>query len=239
MGLADRPDKARGTNARWPEGLKDRMMTPEVAEEAMHASAEETNRFNRERRANSEGWRTELVKVEKAITAMISAIEEGLYQPSMKARMDELERQKADLMAWLAGVPADVPDILPNVSAVYRKKVERLVAALNEPKDRSEAAEAIRGLIEKIALRPGPQSGRDRRDLARRPGHDPELDRSASYWHKRKNRHPLSGSRGNVGLGGCGSSQLPRPTLIGGRHLTDNTRLSALSMPSQFHARAT
>ena len=159
MGLADRPDKARGTNARWPEGLKDRMMTPEVAEEAMHASAEETNRFNRERRANSEGWRTELVKVEKAITAMISAIEEGLYQPSMKARMDELERQKADLMAWLAGVPADVPDILPNVSAVYRKKVERLVAALNEPKDRSEAAEAIRGLIEKIALRPGPARG--------------------------------------------------------------------------------
>ncbi|HZX86274.1 MAG TPA: hypothetical protein VFF19_22070 [Reyranella sp.] len=90
---------------------------------------------------------------------MISAIEEGLYQPSMKARMDELERQKADLMARLAGVPADVPDILPNVSAVCRKKVERLVAALNEPKEQAEAAEAIRGLIERITLRPGPNRG--------------------------------------------------------------------------------
>ena len=134
-------------------------MAPEVAEEAMRAYAEETNRFNRERRANSEGWRTELVKVEKAIAAMISAIEEGLYQPSMKARMDELERQKADLMDRLAGAPADAPDILPNVSAVYRKKVQRLAAALNDPKERAEAAEAIRGLIERITLRPGPNRG--------------------------------------------------------------------------------
>ena len=188
-------------------GLKDRMMAPEMAAEAMRAYAEERNRLNRERRANGDGWRIELTKVEKAIAAMIAAIEEGLYQPSMKARMEELEHQKADLIACLAEVPADVPDILPNMSGAYRKKVQRLAAALNNPKDRSEAAEAIRGLIEKIALRPGPQSGRDRRDLARRPGHDPELDRSASYWHKRKNRHPLSGSRGNVGLGGCGGAQ--------------------------------
>jgi site-specific DNA recombinase len=140
-------------------GLKDRMMAPEVAEEAMRAYAEETNRFNRERRANSENWRTELVKVEKAIAAMISAIEEGLYQPSMKARMEELERQKADLMDRLAGVPADVPDILPNVCAVYRKKVQRLAAALNDPREQAEAAEAIRALIERITLRPGPNRG--------------------------------------------------------------------------------
>jgi len=56
-------------------------------------------------------------------------------------------------------VPTGVPDILPNVSGVYRKKVQRLVAALNEPKDQAEAAEAIRGLIEKITLRPGPERG--------------------------------------------------------------------------------
>jgi hypothetical protein len=34
-----------------------------------------------------------------------------------------------------------------------------LVAALNDPKDQAEAAEAIRGLIEKITLRPGPEQG--------------------------------------------------------------------------------
>jgi hypothetical protein len=63
--LWDSPIDRTKLEERTLAGLKDRMMTPEVAEEAMHAYAEETNRFNRERRANSEGWRTELVKVEK------------------------------------------------------------------------------------------------------------------------------------------------------------------------------
>jgi site-specific DNA recombinase len=35
------------------------------------------------------------------------------------------------------------------VSGIYRKKVERLMEALNNPEDRNEAAEAIRALVEK------------------------------------------------------------------------------------------
>ena len=140
-------------------GLKDRMMAPEVAEEAMRAYAEETNRLNREHRANGNGWRAELIKVEKAIRGIIAAIEEGLYQPLMKHRLEELERQKAELATRLGTLPAGVPDILPNVSGLYRKKVQRLAAALNVPRDQAEAAEAIRGLIEKITLQPGPQRG--------------------------------------------------------------------------------
>jgi site-specific DNA recombinase len=73
--------------------------------------------------------------------------------------MEQLERQKADLVARLAEVPADVPDIHPSVSGVYRKKVERLTETLNAPENRVEATEAIRGLIEKITLRPGPNRG--------------------------------------------------------------------------------
>jgi hypothetical protein len=53
-------------------------------------------------------------------------------------------------------VPFDVPDILPNVSAVYRKKAQRLAAALNDPREQAEAAEASRALIERITLRSGP-----------------------------------------------------------------------------------
>lgn len=52
-------------------GLKDRMMTPEVAAEAMRAYAEETNRLNRERRSNGDAWQAELAKVEKDIRGLI------------------------------------------------------------------------------------------------------------------------------------------------------------------------
>ncbi|WP_210251859.1 FAD:protein FMN transferase [Agrobacterium tumefaciens] len=43
-------------------GLRDRMMAPEAAAEAMHAYAEETNRLNRERRSKADLWKTELTK---------------------------------------------------------------------------------------------------------------------------------------------------------------------------------
>jgi hypothetical protein len=51
--------------------------------------------------------------------------------------------------------PLDVPDVHPNVAELYRRKVERLTEALNDPEDRAEAASALRGVIEKIVLTPG------------------------------------------------------------------------------------
>jgi site-specific DNA recombinase len=140
-------------------GLKDRLMAPEVAAEAIRAYAEETNRLNREHRSNGDAWRTELVKVEKQIAGIIEAIKDGMHQPSMKDAVNSLEARKAELTALLARTPEDVPDILPNAAPIYAKKVARLTEALNRPEDRTEAAEALRGLIEKIVLRPGPKRG--------------------------------------------------------------------------------
>ncbi len=67
-------------------GLKERMMAPEIVEDAMRAYAEETNRLNRERRSNGDAWKAELVKVEKQIRGIIEAIKAGIFHPSMKAR---------------------------------------------------------------------------------------------------------------------------------------------------------
>ena len=77
----------------------------------------------------------------------------------MKKEMDTLESRKAELTAYLEQVPADMPDILPSASAIYAKKVSRLTEALNRLEDRPEAAEALRTLIEKIVLTPGPNRG--------------------------------------------------------------------------------
>jgi DNA invertase Pin-like site-specific DNA recombinase len=145
--------------ARVLAGLKDRMMAPEVAAVAMRAYAEETNRLNREHRSNDDAWRIELAKVEKQIHGIVEAIKEGMFQPSMKEAMDGLEARKMALTARLAEAPSDPPDILPSVSQVYAKKVGRLTEALNQVEVRTEAAEALRGLIEKIVLRPGPNRG--------------------------------------------------------------------------------
>jgi hypothetical protein len=55
---------------------------------------------------------------------MIAAIEDGLYQPSMKSRMEELERQKAELTARLAEASGKGPDILPmGVACILDEKI--------------------------------------------------------------------------------------------------------------------
>ncbi|WP_299363788.1 recombinase family protein [uncultured Paracoccus sp.] len=145
--------------ARVLSGLKDRMMAPEIVEEAMRAYAEETNRLNRERRSSGDAWKAELVKIEKQIRGIIEAIKGGMFHESMKAEMDTLEARKTELNTLLADAPEDTPDILPSASAIYAKKVSALTKALNRKEERQEAAETLRGLIDKISLTPGPERG--------------------------------------------------------------------------------
>ena len=40
----------------------------------------------------------------------------GMYQPAMKARMSELEQQKAAIEKRLAEAPPDIPDVHPNIA---------------------------------------------------------------------------------------------------------------------------
>jgi site-specific DNA recombinase len=125
----------------------------------MRAYAEETNRLSRERRANGEGYRSELTKIQRTLKQMLGVIEEGGHTRGMTDRMRELEAREDALKELLAQEPADVPDIHPNVSGICRKKVERLAKSLNNPEDRYEEAETIRALVEKITLLPGPNRG--------------------------------------------------------------------------------
>ncbi|CAN7638896.1 recombinase family protein [Mesorhizobium sp. LjNodule214] len=140
-------------------GLKDRMMSSEVAAEAMRAHAEETNRLNRERRSKGDAWGAELEKTGRELEKAINAILAGVPPLTLKEKIEKLETRKAELTVLLTEVPEDVPLLLPSASAIYAKKVARLTEALNRPEGRAEAAEALRTLIEKIVLRPGHNRG--------------------------------------------------------------------------------
>jgi site-specific DNA recombinase len=125
----------------------------------VRASAEETNRQNHERRAQAEADRRSLEKIERGIKGIMAAIEDGMYQPTMKARMGELAEQKAEIEAHLAEPPADVPDIHPNIAELYRTKVIRLAETLADPDSDGEAREDIRSLVGEVVLTPGEKRG--------------------------------------------------------------------------------
>ncbi len=145
--------------ARVLSGLKERLVSSESVAEAVKAYAEEMNRLNRDLRTQVQTDQKALAKIEKAIVGIIAAIEDGMYQPSMKARMDELERQKAEITVRMAQAPADVPDVHPNIANLYRLRVERLTEALSDPDGGRQAAEALRSLIGEIILTPGEKRG--------------------------------------------------------------------------------
>ena len=180
-------------------------MAPEIVEDVMRAYAEETNRLNRERRSNGDAWKADLVKVEKQIAQIVEAIADGMYHPSMKEKMTGLEARREELTALLADAPADTPDLLPGILSAYEWKVSALTAALAQSDERPEAAaQALRSLIEKIVLFPGPQ-GRHQRDAAWGIGHDAELCRSAVLRRQpHKQKHSRRGPRGSVCIFGCG-----------------------------------
>ena len=140
-------------------GLTEKLVSADAVAEAVRAYHDELNRQNRERRAQTSADRPALAKVERAIASIIAAIEDGMYQPAMKARMTELEQQKAEIAARLAVDEPQLLDVNPNIAEVYRRKVERLTDALADPQTNQEAATAIRSLIGEIVLTPGAKRG--------------------------------------------------------------------------------
>lgn len=140
-------------------GLKDRLVSAESVAEAVRAYAEEMNRLNRERRAQAQADRKALEKIERAIAGVIVAIADGMYQPSTKARTEELERQKAEIMGRMAEAGADMPDVHPHIANTYRFRVVAFTEVLNDPVGGREAAEALRSLIGEVVLSPGSKRG--------------------------------------------------------------------------------
>ncbi|MCG2842283.1 recombinase family protein [Sandaracinobacter sp. RS1-74] len=146
--------------ARVLTGLREHMMTPEMAAEAMRVYAEETNRLNRERRITAETTRRELADTAKAIAEIVRVIEQGGWHRALSDRLTELEAKQDSLTtARLSDTPQDVPDIHPGIAETFRRRIERLTAALDHPDDALEAADAIREVIDRIVITPGKRRG--------------------------------------------------------------------------------
>jgi hypothetical protein len=135
--------------------LKQNLLTPELVAEFTRAYQEEVNCLV------SEAWNVQtevegkLSATQRRIDGIMRAIEDGLYQQSMKARLAELEAEKAALSArrQVAPTPPNV-SVHPNLAVVYRRKVEELETLLKDAEHRNEAVELIRSLIDKIELTP-------------------------------------------------------------------------------------
>ncbi len=140
-------------------GITEKLVSADKIEAAVAAYAAHINRENREQRIQAEADRRGLARIDKAVAGIIAAIEDGLYQPAMKARMDELERERVEITARLAEAPQEVPDVHPGIAEIYQRKVVKLAETLDDPETRLDASSDIRSLVGKIVLHPGAKRG--------------------------------------------------------------------------------
>ena len=137
------------------DGLKHRLMAPELFKEFADEYCRQVNKANAEREANKAQLARDFRAVERKIDGLMKAIEDGLYNPTMKERMAALERERDFIRGRLDSNPdADVIRLHPNLSALYADKVANLENALYEEESREEAGEIIRTLVDKIVLSP-------------------------------------------------------------------------------------
>lgn len=119
----------------------------------------ELNRFRCQQDLQLSQQKREMVRVKSKIAAIMAAIEDGIYTPTTRARLLELEQHQKLIAAELNEASPHAIRFHPNLAVIYQAKVEKLQEALDTDGVRSEAAEIIRGLIAEIRLTPDQQAG--------------------------------------------------------------------------------
>ena len=135
-------------------GLKNNLLQPDLIREFVEEYSREFNRLRREQGMAQATARNELTKVERQIRSMIEAVKDGFYGPLMKDEMLALEARKATLVDETKDAVEEPVLLHPGLADIYRSKVETLTEALNRDEARTEAAEALRGMIQIIRLIP-------------------------------------------------------------------------------------
>ena len=151
--------KRTDVESRVLSGLKDNLLHPDLIQEFIAEFQRESQKERLATLSEQAQAERQLAKVLKEIDNIVTAISQGMFHPSMKAKMDGLEAERAGLEAKLAALPQQEPvTIHPGLADIYARKVSDLVGALNEAGTREEAADLLRGLIERIILRPDPDA---------------------------------------------------------------------------------
>jgi hypothetical protein len=138
------------------DGLKDRLLTPELFQAFAHEYVDFMNRRARVEAASDTSARQQLSAVNSKIEAVLAAIEDGIRTPSTKRRLEELETRREQLEANLSKPQPGRSKVRlhPRLAELYREKVADLQEALNDVEERGEAAEIMRSLIDKVVLTP-------------------------------------------------------------------------------------
>ena len=145
--------------ARVLTGLKERLLEPELVASFVASFQEQLTEDREQRRKAKNRVDKQIAEIERRVAGIMSAVEDGLYEPSMKSRLASLKEDKARFLAQTADIPDRDISVLthPKLAEVYRRKVANLETLL-EGSDHRPALELIRSMIDGVILVPNTDS---------------------------------------------------------------------------------
>ncbi|MCH8863552.1 MAG: recombinase family protein [Proteobacteria bacterium] len=135
-------------------GLRHHLMDPELCEVFAEEYTRHINKLRIDRNASLDGYKAEFERADRELDKLVDAICAGTPPLKVKDRMWELENRKDELTQLIENTEEAPVYIHPNMGKLYREKISDLTTALNDESCRTEAAEIIRGLIDRIVLNP-------------------------------------------------------------------------------------
>ncbi|TXL75228.1 recombinase family protein [Vineibacter terrae] len=141
--------------------LQSRLMDPALLEEFCGEYTRHMNRLRGEKNASLASAKAELARLARQRGNIIEAIKNGVSGAEVKDDLARIVARREELEALLAGTKEEPVLLHPGMAAHYRNQVGNLVAVLNTDANRTEAAEIVRSLVEKITLTPNAEGKLD------------------------------------------------------------------------------
>jgi site-specific DNA recombinase len=141
--------------ARVLKALQEKLLRQDLFEEFCAEFTREMNRLRMERRASLSSAKRDVERIGARIKKLLNLmLDDEIAVAEGKAEMKSLDACRKELQAQLENAAEPPPLLHPEMAELYRQKVTTLAQALQHPETRTEASEALRGLIDAIVLTP-------------------------------------------------------------------------------------
>lgn len=140
--------------ARVLRALRERLLQQNLFEEFCDEFTREMNRLRMEHRASLSAAEREIERIEVRRKKLVASIMDGVPTGEVRDELKANAVRREELKARLAAADAPPPLLHPDMAQLYRQKVTTLAQALEHPETRTEASDALRGLIDVIVLTP-------------------------------------------------------------------------------------
>ncbi len=134
--------------------LKQHLMDPDLCRVFCDEYTRHMNELRMQHNAALEGYRAELAKLKREKEQLVQAIKDGVPGHAVKDDFERnYDRQKE--LELLLDTTHEAPTLIhPRMAERYHREVRNLISSLNDGDHRTEAADILRSLIDKIVLTP-------------------------------------------------------------------------------------